>query len=209
MAHDYLKCKTCGAVWRTKDDTSMARMFGEVKCVNLHCGGTAFDVTVGKSDTAGVAARQLADRMVKFGKGATTITGQVKINYVTSKKGGGGGAGKFEEMVHNGRDLKPALERLVSGAALPTDVNNRNHVHDGGKYRGQHLPIGNVKAATTYYKEYGVLSSSRGWEINLSSERLVVGACSEIYYSSLHYQPGWWWVFSPDRGVWSKFELRP
>jgi hypothetical protein len=65
-----------------------------------------------------------------------------------------------------------------------------------------------VKQTTTYYNEWGMLSSSRGWEKNLGSERLVTGASGEIYYSSLHYHVDWWWVFSSALGKWTKFKCR-
>lgn len=209
MAHDYLTCRTCGTVSR-RPDSSIARLFEPERfeqqaCANARCPGKDFDVAVGKTDVAGVAVRQLAQRMVRYGKTATHIDGVVKINYLKKKQGGGY---LKEEVTHQGRDLEPALKRLISGAALPTDINNRNHVHDGGRYRGEHLPIQDVKQTTTYYREYGVLSSSRGWEINLSSERLVTGASGEIYYTSLHYMVGSWWVFNSLQARWWPFQLR-
>lgn len=205
MAHEYLTCTTCGSVSRSKDDTSIARLFEQQTCVNSRCPGKAFDVAFTKTDVAGVGVRQMAQKMVNFGKSATNITGLVKINYVKRRPNG---SYAFEEITHQGRNLEAALKRLISGEALPSDVNNRNHVHDGGRYRGQHLPIQDFKLTTTYYREYGVLSSSRGWEINLSSERLITGACGELYYTSLHYAPGSWWVFSPYLKRWGPFQLR-
>lgn len=210
MAHEYLKCKHCGTVQRSKEDTSIQRLFDEMPCANLHCGAKGledYEVSIGKSDVGNARARALAQRMANHGQAATWILGKVTYNYVERKNG----TTTYREQSCMNRDIKAALVRLATGTQLPIDVNNRQHFHDGGKYRGDNLPIRDVKHATVYYKEYGILSSSKGWEVNLSSERLVVGSCGEIYYSSLHYRPGHWWVFNATVGRmgWRQFALRP
>lgn len=212
MAHEYFKCKLCGTVQRHKDDTSIQRLFENLDqpCANNNCGARGvndYEVCIGKSDIGNAQARALAQRMANNGHGATTIYGNVTFNYVERVNG----HVQYRQQTSMNRDIKAALVRLASGAALPRDVNNRQHFHDGGKYQGGNLPIRNVKQATTYYREYGILSSSKGWEVNLSSERLVVGSCGEIYYSSLHYQPGHWWIFNATNGRmgWRPFVLRP
>lgn len=212
MAHEYFKCKLCGTVQRHKDDTGIQRLFENLDqpCANSHCNARGFkdyEVSIGKTDVGNANARDLARRMVAFGREATTIPGQITINYFKRRPNN---TVYFEPQVSINRSISDALDRLAKGGLLPQDVNNRSHFHDGGKYMGGGLPISNVKQATTYYREYGILSSSRGWELNLSSERLVVGSCGEIYYSALHYRPGGWWVFNDTRGAmgWRQFSLR-
>lgn len=213
MAHEYFKCRLCGTVQRHKEDTSIARLFENLDqpCANANCGAKGvndYDVCIGKSDVGGIQARALAQRMVGNGRGATTVYGKVTFSYVEPQPHG---PPQFRQQSSMNRDLTAALDRLAKGTPLPQDVNKRVHFHDGGKYQGGNLPIRNVKQATVYYREYGILSSSKGWEVNLSSERLVVGSCGEIYYSSLHYQPGHWWIFNATnhRMGWHPFVLRP
>jgi hypothetical protein len=194
-------------VQRTKDSEQAAlwRTLGGGTCANQHCSATDFEYVVGKQLIAGLQVQQLAQKIVM--KNATKIPGPVKYNIVRFPVNKA--LGKFEDVNHPNRDIKAALERLAKGEPLPKDVNDREHFNDGSRHRGDCLPIRNVKDTTTYYREYGILSSSRGWEKNLGSERLITGACGEIYYSSYHYQTDWWWVFSPFNGTWRKFKCRP
>jgi hypothetical protein len=203
MAHTYISCKACGTVQRTKQDFAGWSLGtigrADEACANSLCGGGDFDSVVGKQDAARIIVKRTATAILKCNR--YVIKAQVKYNI----KGTDGG---FEDKTFPSRDLKAALQRLISGEALPMDVNNRVHFHDGGKYKGQWLPIRDVKDGTIYYTEWGVLSSSRGWELNLGSERLITGATGEIYYSSFHYHKDWWWVFNPANGNWYKFVCR-
>jgi len=203
MAHTYICCKACGTVQRTKQDfqTWELAMVGQANesCANALCKGGDFFHTVGKQDVARLIVKATAQLILKTNR--YIIKEPVKYSI---KKG----PNQFEDQTFQGRDLKAALQRLVSGEALPVDVNQRQHFHDGQKYKGQWLPIRGVKEATTYYTEWGVLSSSRGWEMNLGSERLITGASGELYYSSLHYHKDWWWVFNSSNGTWHKFLCR-
>jgi hypothetical protein len=203
MAHTYICCKACGAVQRTKQDFAAwdLGMVGKVDeaCANALCNGGGFNHIVGKRDVARIIVKQTAAAILKTNR--YVVKGPVKYSIKE-------GPGKFVDTTFQSRDLKAALQRLVSGEALPIDVNQREHFHDGDKYKGQWLPIRDVKLATTYYTEWGVLSSSRGWELNLGSERLVTGATGEIYYSSFHYHKDWWWVFNGTDGKWYKFVCR-
>ena len=108
MAHDYFKCKRCGTVSRTKEDTSTARLFDMLDrpCANALCAAAAaadFTVCIGKSDVGGAAARLLAQKMVNFGGAATLIPGAVKINYVVKQKVG---PPKYEEIEIKTADIK-------------------------------------------------------------------------------------------------------
>ena len=208
MAYTYIQCKSCGAVQRSKldQDSWSAGQVGaaDESCGNAHCSGVEFTFVQGKQDIARLMVTALAQKIVQYKK--YVVPGPVRYNVLRDQ--GDPGPGLFREQTFPDRDIKAALERLANGHPLPQDVNGRQHFHDGGKYQGQHLPIRGVKQTTTYYSEWGMLSSSRGWEKNLGSERLVTGASGEIYYSSLHYHVDWWWVFSSALGKWTKFKCR-
>ena len=203
MAHTYICCKACGTVQRTKQDfaTWEMGMVGQADeaCANSLCKGGGFNSAVGKRDVARLIVKSTAQLILKTNR--YMIKGPVKYSIVA-------GPGNFADKTFPDRNLQAALLRLVSGQALPVDVNQRQHFRDGQKYKGQWLPIRDVKEATTYYTEWGVLSSSRGYEVNLGSEPLITGASGEIYYSSLHYQKDWWWVFNASNGNWYKFLCR-
>jgi hypothetical protein len=203
MAHTYISCEACGTVQRTKQDFEIWELGminqADNACANSNCKGGSFHHVVGKQDAARLIVKATAQKILKYNR--YMINEKVKYSIKT-------GPGLFEDQTFKDRDLKGAFQRLVSGAALPMDVNQRQHFRDGQKYKGQWLPIRDVKLATTYYTEWGVLSSSRGWELNLGSERLITGATGEIYYSSFHYDRDWWWVFNPTNGNWYKFLCR-
>jgi hypothetical protein len=203
MAHTYICCKACGAVQRTKQDMEGWKLAQagqpDEACANSLCKGGGFNHTQGKRDVARLIVKETAVKILKTHR--YIVKGPVKYSIKL-------GPGQFDDRTFQTRDLQAALQRLVSGEALPIDVNQRQHFHDGGKYKGQWLPIRDVKDGTTYYTEWGVLSSSRGWEVNLGSERLITGASGEIYYSSFHYNKDWWWVFNAANGDWYKFVCR-
>lgn len=200
MSWNYYRCKTCGVVFREKPGETFGNLFGvdaaNRQCANAACPGTDFETHVGKPDKARAAAKILAQKMLA-GK-RTVITGQITYSQKDMD-------GKIEKFTTNARDIAQAIERFVKGTPLPNDVNGKQHFHDGGHFKGHELP---VPASDSYYAEYGIWSSSRGWEKKLTGERLVIGCWSDFFYTSDHYAAGSWYCFSPTHGKWGKFTKR-
>lgn len=200
MSWNYYRCKTCGVVFREKPNETFGNLFGvdqnARQCANSRCPGTDFETRVGKADATRAAAKVLAQKMLTAKK--TVIKGNITYSQKTS-------GGAIEKFTTDARDIAQALERFVNGTPLPPDVHGKQHFHDGGHFKGHELP---VPASDSYYAEYGVWSSSRGWEKKLTGERLVVGSWCDFFYTSDHYAAGSWYCFSPSLGMWGKFAKR-
>ncbi len=197
---DYMRCNSCGTVG--PGDLSLT-----ATCPNASCGAGGSFTAIGAwggelgarqdSYTTGAPTdiRVLAKRLVDTK--CTQIKGVISVNYKSA-------SGKilpkedFQE-----RELNKALERIANGQAMPVDVANNTHHNDGAIYKNKEgiLPVRDAN----YYVELGVLVGSRGWEVRVSSERLVVGRCWDLYYTSLHYDAASWWVFNTVDGHWRPY----
>ncbi len=177
------------------------------KCENKSCGsttdftivgawGAAFDQNQdGYTNGSQTDTKLLAKQIVNAKR--TKVKGVITVNYKNSQ-GKILPSSQFQE-----RELDKALERIASGGAMPIDASNNTHRNDGTTFKNneKYLPV----PTNNYYTEFGVLVGSVGWEVRVSSERLVVGRCWDIYYTSEHYKAGSWWVFNTVNGTWNVY----
>jgi hypothetical protein len=131
MAHTYICCKACGAVQRTKQDMegwNLAQVGQpDEACANSLCKGGGFNHTQGKRDVARLIVKETAVKILKTHR--YIVKGPVKYSIKL-------GPGQFDDRTFQTRDLQAALQRLVSGEALPIDVTRGNISMTAGSTRG-------------------------------------------------------------------------
>jgi len=197
---EFMRCNKCGTVFPVED-------FLFSKCENKSCGSTtnftvigAWGAAFGQDQTTYTNGSKTDVKLLAQQIGSskrTKIKGVITVNYKNS-------AGKIlPKQEFKERELDKALERIANGGAMPIDASNNTHRNDGTTFNNheRYLPV----QAGNYYTEYGVLVGSVGWEVRVSSERLVVGRCWDIYYTSEHYKAGSWWVFNTVNGTWNVY----